>query len=184
MRRIRASLPSPSMAVAFLALLVGLGGTSYAVVSLPAKSVGAKQLKRNAVTKSKIKRNAVNGAKVGRDTLGGRDIDEGDLAEVPAADTANSAGSADVARALAQGDINATTVLNPAGEITTVSASCDPGLKAISAGVRSHNPADMYLIDLFPETAEKWTARVSNFGVDGAATLAVICGPVNSVTGP
>ncbi|MET0206888.1 MAG: hypothetical protein ABW228_06890, partial [Thermoleophilaceae bacterium] len=46
---------SPSMAVAFLALLVALGGTSYAVAQLPANSVGAKQLKKNAVTAAKVK---------------------------------------------------------------------------------------------------------------------------------
>lgn len=204
MRRIRASLPSPSMAVAFLTLLVALGGTSYAVVNLPAKSVGARELKRNAVTKSKIKKNAVNGAKVGRDTLGGRDIAEGDLAEVPAADEANSADRATIAQrattadsatiaerattagtasALERGDVNVNTVLAPAGQTQTVSASCDPGMKAISAGIRLQDPEDQFVIDMFPETAEKWTARV--FGnVDGAATLAVICGPVNTVTFP
>lgn len=37
-----------------LALFVALGGTSYAIVTLPANSVGKKQLKRHAVTLSKI----------------------------------------------------------------------------------------------------------------------------------
>jgi hypothetical protein len=55
MRRNARLRPSPSMAVAFLALLVALGGTSYAVAQLPANSVGAKQLKKNAVTAAKVK---------------------------------------------------------------------------------------------------------------------------------
>jgi hypothetical protein len=38
-----------------VALFVALGGTSYAVVSLPKSSVGAKQLKRNAVSTKKVK---------------------------------------------------------------------------------------------------------------------------------
>lgn len=46
--------PSPSMAVAVLALLVALGGTSYAAVTLPANSVGTKQIKKGAVTLPKI----------------------------------------------------------------------------------------------------------------------------------
>src|SRR5919106_1168455 len=47
--------PSPSMAVAFAALMVALGGTSYAIAQLPANSVGTKQLKKNAVTSAKVK---------------------------------------------------------------------------------------------------------------------------------
>ena len=41
--------------VASLALVVAMGGTSYAAVTLPVGSVGKKQLKRNAVTSSKVK---------------------------------------------------------------------------------------------------------------------------------
>ena len=47
--------PSPSMLVAFAALMVALGGTSYAIAQLPANSVGSKQLKKNAVTAAKVK---------------------------------------------------------------------------------------------------------------------------------
>ena len=47
-RRLR---PSPSMAVAFVALVVAFGGTSYAVTRLPANSVGSKQLKKGAVAR-------------------------------------------------------------------------------------------------------------------------------------
>ena len=42
-------------AVAYLALAVALGGTSYAAVNLPKNSVGTKQLKKNAVTSPKVK---------------------------------------------------------------------------------------------------------------------------------
>lgn len=44
-----------SNAVGYLALTVALGGTSYAAVALPARSVGPKQLKANAVTSAKVK---------------------------------------------------------------------------------------------------------------------------------
>ena len=47
--------PSPSMTVALLALVLALGGTSYAAVKLPKNSVGADQIKANAVTGAKIK---------------------------------------------------------------------------------------------------------------------------------
>ena len=39
---------------ASLALILALGGTSYAVTSLPRNSVGTKQLKADAVTSSKV----------------------------------------------------------------------------------------------------------------------------------
>jgi hypothetical protein len=41
--------------IGLLALFVALGGTSYAAVRLPAKSVGTKQLRSNAVTSAKVK---------------------------------------------------------------------------------------------------------------------------------
>ena len=48
---------SPSMAVAFIALLLATGGASYAAVKLPARSVGARELKPKAVTRAAIKAN-------------------------------------------------------------------------------------------------------------------------------
>jgi hypothetical protein len=58
-------LPSPSMAVALLALAVALGGTTYAAVKVKKNSVGAKQLKTNAVTKPKLADGAVGTAELG-----------------------------------------------------------------------------------------------------------------------
>ncbi|MTD45826.1 hypothetical protein GKE82_16405 [Conexibacter sp. W3-3-2] len=47
--------PSPATLMSCAALFVALGGTSYAAVALPARSVGAKQLKTAAVTSAKVK---------------------------------------------------------------------------------------------------------------------------------
>jgi hypothetical protein len=41
--------------IAYLALFVALGGTSYAAVALPKNSVGSAQIKKNAVTTTKVK---------------------------------------------------------------------------------------------------------------------------------
>ena len=41
--------------VAYVALFVALGGTSYAAVSLPAGSVGNRQLKNHSITPIKLK---------------------------------------------------------------------------------------------------------------------------------
>ena len=55
MARLRRSRPTPSMIVACVALLVALGGTSYAATALPRNSVGTAQLRNSAVTSSKVK---------------------------------------------------------------------------------------------------------------------------------
>ncbi len=46
-------------AVAYVALFVALGGTSYAAVKLPANSVGSAQLKKGAVTESKLSKSVL-----------------------------------------------------------------------------------------------------------------------------
>jgi hypothetical protein len=69
MRRILERRRSPSMVVAFIALLLALGGTGYAAIALPKNSVGTAQLKKNAVTSKKIKNGAVNSKKVKNGSL-------------------------------------------------------------------------------------------------------------------
>jgi len=46
--------PSPALVISLIALFVALGGTTYAATSLPANSVGTKQIRKGAVTASKI----------------------------------------------------------------------------------------------------------------------------------
>ena len=55
MKHLVRSLLNPPMFVALLALVVALGGASYAVTQLPKNSVGTPQLKANAVTSPKVK---------------------------------------------------------------------------------------------------------------------------------
>jgi len=51
-RRLR---PSHAALVAYLALFIALGGTTYAATSLPANSVGTRQLQTGAVTTVKLR---------------------------------------------------------------------------------------------------------------------------------
>ena len=53
--RLTTRLPSPALLVAVLALLVALGGTTYAVTALPKHSVGPAQLKKGAVSSKAVK---------------------------------------------------------------------------------------------------------------------------------
>jgi hypothetical protein len=55
MRRLLSNRPSPAMVVACIALIVALGGTSYAALKLPRNSVGNKQLRPSAVTSGKVR---------------------------------------------------------------------------------------------------------------------------------
>jgi hypothetical protein len=97
--------PSPALAVSFVALLVALGGTSFAAFTLPKNSVGTKQLKKNAVTTSKIKNGAVTGSKVNLGSLGtvpnaGHASTADNAGHASTADIANSANTANNANAL------------------------------------------------------------------------------------
>src|SRR2546423_13679185 len=56
--------------VGYLALFVALGGSAYAVTSLPANSVGTTQLKKDAVVSSKIKDQSIIGADINKSKLG------------------------------------------------------------------------------------------------------------------
>jgi hypothetical protein len=53
--RRRPGLSSPALVLAAIALLVALGGTAYAAVSLPKNSVGSAQLRPGAVDSAKVR---------------------------------------------------------------------------------------------------------------------------------
>jgi hypothetical protein len=94
--------PSPAVCMALLALFVSLGGTTYAVTSLPRDSVGTRQLRdrsvtedklsgsavitpkmaTGAVTNRKIRRGTITGSRIAANALGGAQIDESMLAPV------------------------------------------------------------------------------------------------------
>jgi hypothetical protein len=66
--------PRHATVVAYLALFVALGGSSYAALKLPAGSVGNDQLRKNAVTSQKVKNRS----------LVAKDFALGELPEGPA----------------------------------------------------------------------------------------------------
>lgn len=74
-------LPSHGTVVAYAALFVALGGTTYAAMSVRANSVGTKQLKNGAVTSAKVRAHS----------LTGHDIRASSLGKVPLAASADNA---------------------------------------------------------------------------------------------
>ena len=83
MNTIAKRLPSPAMLVACVALVVALGGVSYAASVLPKNSVGTAQLKKKAVTGAKLKTGAVTSAKVANSSLLAADFKAGQLPAGP-----------------------------------------------------------------------------------------------------
>lgn len=60
-----------SNAVAYVALFIALGGTGYAATTLPAGSVGTKQLRNGSVTASKLAKGAVSSTNLNSKTITG-----------------------------------------------------------------------------------------------------------------
>ncbi len=73
------SLLSPAMIVACAALVIALGGVSYAATVLPKDSVGSTQLRKGSVSHAKLHKNAVTGAEVRDGTLTAADFRAGQL---------------------------------------------------------------------------------------------------------
>src|SRR4051795_6969569 len=156
--------PSPAMVVAFIALFVAIGGSSYAVTRLPAKSVGAKQIRNGAVRSVHIARNAVTGAKIKNASITGADIRMSSLAGVPSAATATNATHAGAAAGLDKvtyvsaaggvppapplpADPNAT----PQTAVAGASATCPPGTLVSGGGVGVVDNISTSVVDSFPE---------------------------------
>lgn len=105
MRRRFRSKPSASMVVAFMALLLALGGTAVALPGnntvtsgdIKRGAVGTSDIKNNSVRTQDIRNSTVRGRDVRNNTLTGADINESTLGTVPRANFANSAGSANSA---------------------------------------------------------------------------------------
>jgi hypothetical protein len=177
------------MVVAFVALMVALGGTSWAVAALPKGSVGTKQLKRNSVAKANIKANAVDGAKVANDSLTGQDIKESSLAQVPSAASAGQAGNS--GHANAAGAIDRVIFRSAPGSVppapndtqsalAAATASCDPGTHAASGGARLDDAENTSLVDSYPDGGGRsWSVHVDNGDIASGHgfTVFVVCVP-------
>ena len=79
------SRPSPSFAIALLALFVALGGTSYATarVWLPANSVGTPQILNDSVTRAKIAHQSITSVLIKPGSLLATDFAPGQLPAGP-----------------------------------------------------------------------------------------------------
>jgi hypothetical protein len=158
--------PSPSLAVALLALVVALGGTSYAAFKVPRGSVGHAQLRPGAVQSDVVKDGS----------LLARDLNPKDLPKGPKGDP----GATNVVVRDAAGQAA------PPGAIGVAIAACQGDERAVGGGggfAGDPNPNDRIVAskpaaaDASNATPTRWSVGIVN-GDPGSArtpTASVIC---------
>jgi hypothetical protein len=170
--------PTYASVTATLALFISLGGGAYAAATLPANSVGAKQIKKNAVERAKIKNNAVDGSKVLDGSITGDDVKESTLEKVPAAAAADTSTHAAAAAAVDKLSYrgSASTPVSPQA-FNGATAGCDAGQHIVGGGVKVDDPQNLIVVDSFPDAGGTvWTSRVWNSGSAGSTfTVYAIC---------
>lgn len=96
--------PSPALVVAFLALVVALGGTSAVAAPAVKRMIDGKTVRRGSLPGDRVAKGSLPGDRIRRDSLGGAQIAERKLGEVPRARRAATAGVADSAARAARAD--------------------------------------------------------------------------------
>jgi hypothetical protein len=188
MNTIRTHHLSPALVVACVALMVALGGVSYAAGVLPKNSVGAAQLQKKAVTGAKLKKNAVTGAKVKNGSLLAADFGSGQLPAGPQGPKGDAGALGPVGP---QGDpgatgspglsevelVHVTATNNSPQRWAIVHPSCPDGKRVIAAGgnvsTALADEGKVILTDAFPlsNNAAKVAAEEIAGHTPGAWTL-------------
>lgn len=143
--------PSPALIVAILAMVVALGGTSYAALKIPSNSVGTKQLKKKAVGTKQLKMKAVGSGQLKSDSVGADQLGPGSVDTAAIVDAAVTKAKIDPA-ALQNSTVVRTFLANTAGNGTLgeATSSCDAGEILVGGGggwVNNSNPATTYVLD-------------------------------------
>jgi hypothetical protein len=186
---------SPSMVVALVALLVALGGTSYAALKLPRNSVGSAQIKKNAVTSSKVKARSLRLSDLSSSARNGLDGERGP--QGPKGDTGppgppgsgiGSTGALTITYRTAPGSVGPAT--GPADDRQSaisgpVTAPCAAGEHATGGGATLQTPAQMAVVESAPAAGGNgWTVRVVNDEVPGQSfTVIAACVVSNAIGG-
>lgn len=192
------------MVVSILALVVALGGTSYAAVVLPKNSVGSKQVRARGITASDLAGNAVTSSKIRDGSMLAKDFKAGQLVAGARGSTGaagprgatgargatgeNGADGADGAAGATNvvSRVSAAAPVGPAGS-TDAMASCLPGERATGGGGWSGNALTVPIVSGVPANgagapvgngtmATQWIATgVNNGGSPSFVQAFVIC---------
>jgi len=175
----RQILPSLSLVVSLLALVVALGGASYAAVK-----INGADIKRASIPGSALKARAVVGPKIGLDAVSGKNVKESSLGQVPSAAQADSATTAASADAVADDAVDSAALAGivrrsgsgniPAGSSGSVTAECQAGEQVIGGG--NDGSLSFRVIASRNAGATGWTVFVLNEGANPSSlTTHVFC---------
>ncbi|HUO71630.1 MAG TPA: hypothetical protein VMU39_12715 [Solirubrobacteraceae bacterium] len=152
-RRLRRDWP---IAVAFLALLISIGGTSFAAgVFLPPGSVGTAQLRPGAVTRSRLAANAITSDKVADGSLRRADFKPGELPDGRPGPAGPSGPQGPDGPAGAPGERGPAGPIGPVGPIGPAGPTGPPGPQGPIGpeGPRAISGYDVEHIDSIPMNA-------------------------------
>jgi len=177
--------PSPALVVACIALLVALGGTSYAtVLNVPRNSVGTAELKRNAVKPAKLAPNAVRTAHVLNGSLLAVDFRAGQIPAGAKGDKGDKGEKGDQGAPGLSGYERVATS-SPATNATfkSHSTSCPAGKRAVGGGGDTSNynaAAGPFMIASRPNAqGTAWTVTmVASPAQTWTQTVYVVCANV------
>src|SRR5215212_9641465 len=177
MRAIAHRLPVPAMIIACVALVVALGGGSYAAGALPKKSVGTAQLQKKAVTAPKLRKDAVSAAKVKDGSLLAADFKAGQLPAGPAGPKGDT-GAAGIAQVTVRTSGYSEI---PANSQKGATAHCQAGELALGGGASSL--VGVLTVDSYHDGAYEapngWHVNLRNTNPTPATfTVEVVCATV------
>jgi hypothetical protein len=134
------SRPSPAMLVAVTALVVSLGGNSYAAVKLAKNSVTSKTIRDGQVMRGDLAQNAVASAQVADGSLLAADFRAGQLPAGPQGVKGDKGDKGDPGHmTLAVRAATATGTATLTTPNVLVTAKCNPGEVATGGGAHSLN---------------------------------------------
>ena len=161
------------MVVALIALVIALGGTSYAAVTLPRNSVGARQIRAAAVRSSEVKNRSLGLADL---SIRARRALQGQRGPAGPAGPAGGAGSGSGVGTAASAALTYATTVGTvgAGEVTGATAACPAGNRVTGGGARIDSAGDSSVRETYPSQGNTaWTVRVGNDDVSGTFTYTV-----------
>jgi hypothetical protein len=155
---------------ATLALVIALGGTSYAAIKLPANSVGSVQVRPGAITSDKVR----NGSLLRRDFKPG-ELPRGARGAAGARGPAGPPGPAGAASPPVAGYAHSDPIAVPAGVTLPGRLACDDGMRVVGGGVYS-SESHMVVESSYPASATAWVVYMRNEStVTRAFRVYVIC---------
>lgn len=151
MRNLRRHLPSPSMAVALVALFASVGGVGYAAAKIgshdiKAKAVKTRHLDNRAVKRKDLAKAAVTSVKLADRAVGAGKLADGAVRAAKLADTADGLNSVNV----------------PANSTASTTVNCPAGGQALSGGFAIPQSGQVEVTRMRRSSNSSWTFAFRN----------------------